>query len=61
MAKAQIQRKYALSAHGILDITDEGVCIENADTGEMINFKDLLDDFNNRPIKLSVNYEEDYQ
>lgn len=61
MAKASITKKYALSANGILDITDDGVAIENPDTGELIDLKILLKDFVNRPVKLSVTYDEDYE
>ena len=61
MAKASITKKYALSANGILDITDDGVSIENPDTGELIDLKTLLSDFANRTIKLSVTYDEDYE
>lgn len=60
MAKAAITRKYALSANGVLDVTDNGVYIENPDTGEMVDFKDLLEDFHNRTVKISVTYDEDY-
>lgn len=60
MAKASITKKYSLSAQGILEINDEGVFLENADTGELIDFKVLLGDFSDRTIKLSVNYDEDY-
>lgn len=61
MAKAAITKKYSLSASGILAITDEGVCIENVDTGELIDLKVLLSDFADRSVKLSVNYDEDYE
>lgn len=61
MAKASITKKYALSANGILDITDTGVAIENPDTGELIDLKTLLSDFANRAVKLSVTYDEDYE
>ena len=61
MAKASITKKYALSANGILDITDDGVAIENPDSGELINLKTLLSDFANRAVKLSVTYDEDYE
>lgn len=60
MAKAAITKKYALSASGILEIADDGVYIENTETGEAIDFKDLLSDFANRSVKLSINYDEDY-
>lgn len=61
MAKASITKKYALSAHGTLDIADDGVSIEVADTGEMMDLKDLLSDFHNKTVKISVTYDEDYE
>ena len=61
MAKASITKKYALSASGILDITDDSVAIENPDSGELIDLKDLFKDFANRAVKLSVTYDEDYE
>ena len=62
MAKASITKKYALSATGILDITDDGVVgIENADTGELVELKTLLRDFADHAVKLSVTYDEDYE
>ena len=61
MAKAAITKKYSLNASGILAITDEGVAIENSDTGELIDLKVLLSDFADRSVKLSVNYDEDYE
>lgn len=60
MAKAAITQKLSLSATGILDINDAGVFIENEDTGEMIDFKDLLSEFADKPVKLSVTYDYDY-
>lgn len=61
MAKASITKKYSLSASGILDINDNGVYIENPDTGELIALKILLSDFEDRAVKLSVTYDEDYE
>lgn len=61
MAKASITKKYSLSANGILSITDDGIAIENPDTGELINLAELLADFADRTVKLSVNYDEDYE
>ena len=60
MAKASITKKYALSASGILAIYDKGVYLENTETGESIDFKDLLSDFADKSVKLSINYDEDY-
>ena len=63
MAKASITKKYALSANGTLDINNDNgvISIENPDTGELIDLKTLLKDFVDRPIKLSVTYDEDYE
>lgn len=61
MAKASITKKYSLNASGILEITDDGVAIENIDTGELIDLRVLLSDFADRTVKLSVNYDEDYE
>ena len=61
MAKAAITKKYSLSATGILAITEDGIGIENTETGELIDFKVLLSDFTDRSVKLSVNYDEDYE
>jgi hypothetical protein len=61
MAKASITKKYSLNANGILSITDDNVAIENPDTGELILLADLLLDFDNRTVKLSINYDEDYE
>ena len=61
MAKASITRKYSLNANGILSIADNVVALENPDTGELIKLEELLSDFANRTIKLSVNYDEDYE
>lgn len=61
MAKASIVKKYTLNANGILHIDDNNVAIENLDTGELIDLSDLLSDFADRTVKLSVNYDEDYE
>lgn len=60
MAKAAIVKKYNLSAQGILVIDDNTVGVENVDTGEFIEMKDLLSDFKDKTIKLSISYDEDY-
>ena len=60
MAKAAITKKYSLSASGILAIDEDGVYLENTETGEAVDFKDLLSDFADRSVKLSINYDEDY-
>lgn len=61
MAKAAITKKFSLNASGILSIEDHGVFIENADTGELIDLKDLFEDFSDKSVKLSINFDEDYE
>jgi hypothetical protein len=58
--KAAITQKLSLSATGILDITDNGIFVENVDTGEAFDLKDLLSEFADKTIKLSVTYDYDY-
>lgn len=60
MAKAAITQKLSLNANGILNINDVGVFIENEDTGELIDFKDLLSEFADKSVKVSVTYDYDY-
>lgn len=61
MAKASIIKKFALNANGILSIGDDGIGIEDVNTGEYIDFKVLFADFADRSVKLSINYDEDYE
>lgn len=60
MAKAAITKKFSLNADGILSIDDDCVSIENVDTGELINLSEMLSEFKDRSVKLSINYSEDY-
>lgn len=60
MPKAAIIKKMQLNGCGILVIEDDTIGIENVDTGEFIKMKDLLSDFKDRTIKLSISYDEDY-
>ena len=60
MAKAAINKSFKLNAQGILAITDDGVYIENPDTGELIPLSTLLSEFADKSIKLSVTYDYDY-
>ena len=57
MAKASINKTFKLNAKGILSIEDDVVAIENTDTGELIDFKDLLAEFADKSVSLSVTYE----
>ena len=59
--KAAITKKYSLSAKGILSITDDCVALENVETGELIDIAELLSDFADKSVQLSINYDEDYE
>lgn len=58
---ANIKKKYSLNAKGILGIEDGIIGIENTDTGEFFNLQDILADFTNKTVSLTVNYDEDYE
>ena len=60
MAKANITKKMQLNGRGILEINEVGVFIEVEDTGELLDFKDLLSEFADKSVRLSVTYDYDY-
>ena len=60
MAKANITKKMQLNGRGILEINEAGVFIEVEGTGELLDLKDLLSEFVDKSIKLSVTYDYDY-
>ena len=57
---ANIKKKYSLNAKGILAIDDSVIGIENIDTGEFFNFQELLADFADKSVNLTINYDEEY-
>lgn len=57
---ASIIKKFALQAKGILVLDGDEIGVEIPDTGEFIDFKTLLEDFADKSVKISVNYDEDY-
>ena len=57
---ANIVKKYALQAKGILVLDESDVGIEMPDSGEFVDFRTLLADFADKSVKISVNYDEDY-
>lgn len=61
MAKAAITKKVNITANGILSIDKDRnfIGIENQETGEMIELTDLLYDFKDETVKLTMNYDED--
>ena len=60
---ASITKKTALTAKGILviDNNENVIGVENTETGQFFDLKDLLYDFADKTVKLSVNYDEDYE
>ena len=58
---ANIKKKYSLNAKGILVIENDIIGIENTDTGELFSLQDLLADFADKSVSLSVNYDEEYE
>lgn len=58
---AKIQKKFSISAKGILAIDNDTVSIENEDTGELVNLADLFLDFADKDVSLSLTYNEDYE
>lgn len=60
MAKASFNKKYTLSACGVLAIDGDIVSIENLETGELVPLAKLMEDFADRTVKLSLTYDEEY-
>lgn len=58
---SNITLKYALNAKGILSIEEDEVALEVQDTGELIKLSELLEDFRDKTVKLSITYDEDYE
>lgn len=62
MAKASISKNYKLSAKGMLGLDENGIVgIENSDTGEFIELSKLFEDFMEKPVSMSISYDEDYE
>ena len=56
---AKIQSKYTIQANGILRINNEEVFVENDDTGDLISLSELVVDFADKGVKLSIAYGEE--
>ena len=60
MAKASINKNYKLSAKGVLGLDENGIVgIENPDDGKFIELSRLFIDFLDKPVSISVSYDED--
>lgn len=57
---ANLTMKSALSVKAIMDIhDDDSIWLEVEDINDPINLADLADNFNGKPIKLSITYDEE--
>ena len=57
---ANLTMKSALSVKGIIDIHDDGsIWLEVEDINDLINLAELADNFNGKPIKLGITYDEE--
>ena len=57
----KIVRKYNVSASGILSIDKDGrLYVSCEDGAQDVNIAKLLEDFDGRQVKISVNYDEEY-
>lgn len=62
MAKASINKNFKLSAKGVLGLDENDIIgIENPDTGEFIELSRLFADFLDKPVSMSISYDEDYE
>ena len=60
MGRAPINKTFRLNAKGILVIDNNLVGIENMETGEVIPFSVLFEDFVDKTVSLSINYDEEF-
>ena len=57
----KITKKYNISAQGLLSIDADGqIYISVEDGAQDVNLAKLLEDFNDRPVKISCSYDEEY-
>lgn len=57
----KIVRKYNVSAQGILTIDDGALYISCEDGAQDVSLAKLLEDFDGRQVKISCNYDEEYE
>lgn len=57
----KIIKKYNVSAQGLLNIASDGqIYISIEDGPQEVNLAMLLEDFNDRPVKISCSYDYEY-
>lgn len=54
----KVTKKYNVSVSGVLSIQDDDILIEVEDRGEF-RLSRLIEDFDGRQVKISVNYDEE--
>lgn len=60
MAKSSVTKKYSVTVNGILSIDDNNVSVEIEETGELFSLNELLLDFNDKDVRISCTYDENY-
>lgn len=58
---SDVKKKYNVSVKGIMNIEKNGRIIMSIEDLGDIPLDRILDDFDGREIKISVNYDEDYE
>lgn len=56
----KITKNYKVAANGLLTIENGNIYISIEDGIQNVNLSDLLQDFSDKIVKLSVAYDEDY-
>ena len=57
----KITRNYKVAANGLLTIENGNIYISIEDGPQDVNLANLLEDFSDKIVKLSVAYDEDYE
>lgn len=58
---SDVKKKYNVSIKGVMNIDKDGRIIMSIEDMGDIPLDRILDDFDGREIKLTVNYDEDYE
>lgn len=58
---SDVKKKYNVSVKGVMNIESNGRIIMSIEELGDIPLDRILDDFDGREIKISVNYDEDYE
>lgn len=58
---SNFERKYNFKAKGVLYVKDGVICVENPETGELVEIAEHLADFNGKEATLQVSYGEEVE